>query len=185
MSKGRIEVITGGMFSGKSEELVRRLRRARIAQKQVLAVKHSSDDRYHRTHIGSHTGLTFEAVTAENVAELHAVAPDVDVLGIDEAQFFHPGLVELCESLANQGVRVIVAGLDQDSHGQPFGPIPSLMAVAEEVTKLHAVCVVCGEEASRSYHKGNKTHQVEVGASQYEARCRKCWVSGTTAGSKE
>ena len=165
--------------SGKSEELVRRLRRAIIAKKVVRAIKHASDDRYHQTHIGSHAGLTFEAVPLSTVAEMGFVVRGIQVLGIDEAQFFQPGLVEFCEEMANLGMRVIVAGLDQDSNGKPFGPIPHLMSIAEEVTKLHAVCVVCGEEASRSYHKGQKEHQVEVGASQYEARCRGCWGHGS------
>lgn len=185
MSKGRIEVIAGGMFSGKSEELVRRLRRATIARKRVVAIKHSSDDRYHQAHIGCHTGVTFEATPLKTVEEIALYLDrDIDVVGIDEGQFFEPGLAELCESLANRGVRVLVAGLDQDSSGKPFGPIPSLMAVAEEVTKLHAVCLVCGEEASRSYHKAGKTEQVEVGASQYEARCRMCWSLGADAHTK-
>jgi len=176
MSKGRIEVIAGGMFSGKSEELVRRLRRAKIAQKRVKAFKHASDDRYHKTHIGSHTGTTFEAHPLNLAAAIEEAAEGFNVIGIDEAQFFEPGLAEMCERLANKGVRVIVAGLDQDSQGKPFGPIPELMAVAEDVTKLHAICVVCGEDASRSYHKGLKEHQVEVGVTQYEARCRTCWL---------
>jgi len=175
---GRIEVITGCMFSGKSEELVRRLRRAQIARKRVLAIKHSSDDRYDVTDIGCHTGDKFKAVTAADVPELAALIQDVDVVGIDEGQFFHPGLVELCEELANNGVRVIVAGLDQDSNAEPFGPIPALMVIAEDVTKLTAVCVQCGAPATRSYHKGRKTDQVEVGANQYEARCRHCWQGG-------
>lgn len=182
---GRIEVITGSMYCGKSEELVRRLRRATIARKRVVAIKHSSDDRYHQTHIGCHTGATFEATPLKTTEEIALYLDrEVDVVGIDEGQFFEPGLLDLCEILATRGVRVIVAGLDQDSRGKPFGPIPSLMAVAEEVTKLHAVCVVCGEEASRSYHKGDKKHQVEVGASQYEARCRKCWSLGADAATK-
>ena len=188
MSKGRIEVIAGGMFSGKSEELVRRLRRATIARKKVFAIKHSSDDRYHQTHIGCHTGVTFEATplrTTVGISQfLDSVSVPAEVVGIDEGQFFEWGLLDLCEELANRGIRVIVAGLDQDSNGKPFGPIPSLMAVAEEVTKLHAVCMVCGEEASRSYHKAGKTEQVEVGASQYEARCRKCWSLGVDVHAK-
>lgn len=174
--RGRLEVITGSMYSGKSEELVRRLRRALIAKKRVKAFKHASDDRYHKTHIGCHTGATFEAHPLKTVEAIEAAAADYEVIGIDEGQFFVPGLTDLCERLANQGKRVIVAGLDQDSHGKPFGPIPELMATAEDVTKLHAICVICGEEASRSYHKGLKEHQIEVGASQYEARCRACWL---------
>jgi len=164
------------MFGGKSVELVRRLSRACIAQKKVKAFKHASDDRYHKTHIGCHTGATFEAHPLKLVENIEHHAQDYEVVGIDEAQFFGTELGPLCERLANQGKRVIVAGLDLDSQGNPFGPIPHLLAIADDVVKLHAVCVVCGEEATRSYHKGNKEHQVEVGASQYEARCRKCWL---------
>ncbi len=177
MFKGRIEVITGCMFSGKSEELSRLLRRAKIARKKVLSVKHSSDDRYDKTAICSHNGGKLEAVTMATADEIRAAASDFEVIGIDEAQFFHPGLIELCEDLANSGKRVIVAGLDQDSDAKPFGPIPHLMVVAEYVTKLMAICVQCGEPASRSQHLTGKALQVEVGASQYEARCRGCWSS--------
>jgi len=175
MSRGRIEVITGCMFGGKSEELVRRLRRAQIAKKRVGAFKHASDDRYDPVNIGCHTGVTFVAKPCHNVGDLNKMAQGLDVIGIDEAQFFLPVLIEFCEDKANSGVRVIVAGLDLDSNGQLFGPIPALMAMAEDVTKLSAVCVSCGEPASRTFHKGPKEHQVEVGASQYEARCRSCW----------
>lgn len=177
MPQGRIEVITGGMFSGKSEELVRRLRRAVIAKRSVLAVKHSADDRYHPENIGCHTGETFKAHPYKTVEGIEKAARGMDVLGIDEAQFFSPSLVGLCIGLADIGVRVIVAGLDMDSEGEPFGPIPHLMAVAESVTKLHAICIVCGGEASFSSHTGStgvKTGQVEIGATQYEARCRSC-----------
>jgi len=172
---GRIEVICGSMFSGKSEELVRRLRRARIARKAVLAIKHAADDRYHPEKIGCHTGETFEARPYKTVAGIEKAARGVEVLGIDEAQFFGADLIPFCEQWAGAGVRVIVAGLDMDSEGKPFGPIPHLMAIAESVTKLHAICVTCGEEASFSFHKGKKEGQVEVGADQYEARCRTCW----------
>lgn len=182
MSRGRIEVITGGMFGGKSEELVRRLRRALIAQKKVKAFKHASDDRYHKTHIGCHTGATFEAHPLKTVEALTDHVQGYDVIGIDEAQFFDHSLVQLCERLANTGVWVVVAGLDLDSNGNPFGPIPNLLAVADDVVKLHAVCVVCGGEASRSFHIGLKSHQVEVGAAQYEARCRSCWLTQTPRG---
>ena len=175
--RGRIEVITGGMYAGKSEELVRRLRRAWFARKKIIAFKHFSDKRYHETHIGCHTGETFEAHPVSTIEAIASQAVGYDVVGIDEVQFFDESIVGLCEHLANSGVRVIVAGLDQDSLARAFGPIPPLMAIAEDVTKLHAVCVVCGEEASRSFHKGLKEHQVEVGAKQYEARCRKHWLS--------
>ena len=161
--------------SGKSEELVRRLRRAQIAKKCVLAVKHASDDRYHPTDIGSHAGTTLKAEPCHRVEDLREIARGVEVLGIDEAQFFGEDIVKFCTDWANAGVRVIVAGLDMDSEGNPFEPMPRLMAVAEDVTKLHAVCVKCGGDASFSYHRGHKEAQVEVGADQYEARCRRCF----------
>jgi len=165
------------MFSGKSEELVRRLRRAVIAKKNVKAFKHASDDRYDAVDIGCHTGVKFEARPMLSTIELVAAWTGADVVGIDEAQFFGESLGPLCEAMANHGVRVIIAGLDLDSDGNPFGVIPYLMAIAEDVTKLHAICVVCGEDASRSYHKAGKTEQVEVGADAYEARCRGCCLS--------
>jgi len=176
MPRGRIEVITGGMFSGKSEELVRRLRRANIAKKSVIVFKHDSDDRYDAVNIGCHNGLKYDAIPVPSSAEIKRHARGHEVVGIDEVQFFHPGIVEVCEELANIGVRVIVAGLDLDSMGIPFGPIPQLMAIAEDVDKLHAVCMTCGEPACRSQHKAGKSEQVEVGASSYEARCRKHWT---------
>jgi len=176
MPKGRIEVITGGMFSGKSEELVRRLKRAEIARRPVVAFKHASDNRYDDAKIGSHSGVKFDATPVTTLSELVDLAQGAEVVGIDEVQFFPPEIVDVCEELANRGVRVISAGLDQDSKGKPFGPIPHLMAIAEDVTKLHAVCMVCGEPACRSQHKAGKTKQVEVGANAYEARCRKCWT---------
>ena len=174
MSRGRIEVISGCMFSGKSEELVRRLRRAVIAKKVVKAFKPAIDDRYHTQKIGCHGGATFDAVPLHTLDDVLPLVSYTDVVGFDEAQFFHPGLVDLAETLANRGVVVIIAGLDMDSDGKPFGPIPHLMAAAEHVTKLHAICMVCGEDASRSFHKTGKTEQVEVGADAYEARCRGC-----------
>ena len=185
MYRGRIEVITGCMFSGKTEELVRLLRRARIAQKTVKAFKHASDDRYHTAKIGGHPGadgnpgVTFDAHPLKTIAAIERNARGHDVIGIDEAQFFGLDLVDFCERWANLGVRVIVAGLDLDSSGKPFGPIPGLMAIAETVTKLHAVCIQCGEPANRSYHLAGKVEQIEVGASQYEARCRGCWYDAT------
>jgi len=177
--RGRIEVITGCMFSGKSEELVRLLRRAKIAQKAVKAFKHASDDRYHTAQIGCHTGVTFDAHPLKTIAAIERNARGFEVIGIDEAQFFGLDLVDFCERWANLGVRVIVAGLDLDSSGKPFGPIPGLMAIAETVAKLHAVCIQCGEPANRSYHLTGKVQQIEVGASQYEARCRGCWYDAT------
>ena len=162
--------------SGKSEELVRRLRRAVIAKKSVIVFKHDSDDRFDAAKIGCHNGLKYDATPVPSSDDVRLRARGHEVVGIDEIQFFNSGIVEVCEELANVGVRVIVAGLDLDSMAVPFGPMPHLMAIAEVVTKLHAVCMVCGEPACRTQHKAGKTEQVEVGADAYEARCRKCWT---------
>lgn len=171
---GRVEVITGCMYSGKSEELVRRLRRALLARKTVMAFKHTSDDRYEKDRLASHGGQTFKARAYKTVKGMGEAARGAEVIAIDEAQFFGPELVTFCEAMADIGCRVIIAGLDLDSDGKPFGPIPVLMAVAEQVDKLTAICMVCGGVATRSYHKTGKDKQVEVGAEQYEARCRGC-----------
>ena len=173
---GRIEVITGGMFSGKSEELVRRLRRATYARKSVLAVKHATDDRYHPTSIGSHSGALFDAQAVSSLSDLGDALKGVEVLGIDEAQFFGPEITTFCEKAATTGIRVIVAGLDLYADGRPFGQMSELLSLAEDVTKLHAICMVCGLEASRTYYKGTQTNKIEVGVGQYEARCRECWA---------
>lgn len=178
MSRGSIEVITGCMFSGKSEELSRRLRRAVIAKKRVLSIKHSSDNRYDSTAICSHVGTRFPGVVASTTQEVREQGLEFDVVGIDEGQFFAPALIQVCEDLANTGVQVIVAGLDQTSEGHPFGPIPGLMVVADHVSKLTAICIGCGEPATRTFHKAGKADVVEVGADAYEARCRHCWQKG-------
>ena len=181
MPQGRIEVIAGGMFSGKSEELIRRVRRAAIAKQRVQVFKPKIDDRFSTTAVVSHIKNEVSCTSVEDSAAVaQAVADDTEVIAVDEAQFFDDYLVRVAMRLAHSGKRVIVAGLDMDSEGAPFGPIPNLMAVAEDVVKLHAVCVSCGEDASVSYHKGKgvKTRQVEVGADQYEARCRACFNRG-------
>jgi len=175
MPRGRIEVIAGGMFSGKTEELVRRLRRAIIARKSVRAVKHFTDNRFHETNLGCHSGLSFDAIPLKDAEAIYRQVRGFEVVGIDEAQFFGADLPDVCERLANAGVRVIVAGLDLTAEGVPFEPMPALMALAEDVTKLHAVCVVCGEPACRSHHRAGKGTDIEVGAEAYEARCRGCW----------
>jgi thymidine kinase len=173
---GRVEVIVGGMFGGKTEELVRRLRRAEIARQRVVCVKPSIDDRYHATDVASHAGATFRAVPVRGSAEALAVCAGADVVGVDEAQFFDAGIVEVVRNLAASGVRVIVAGLDLDYRGAPFGPMPALMAEAEDVTKVHAVCTVCGGDASRSQRVVASDSVVLVGATEfYEARCRAHW----------
>lgn len=180
--RGRIELICGSMFSGKTEELIRRLRRAVIAKQRVQVFKPALDDRYHLEKVISHNGLDFEARPVASAGEIgDELAEDTTVVAIDEVQFFEPEIVDLCESLADEGRRVICAGLDTDFRGMPFGPIPDLMARAEEVDKLHAICVVCGEEASRTQRlidgrpAALNDPVVLVGASEvYEARCRRC-----------
>jgi thymidine kinase len=177
---GSIEVITGSMFSGKTDELIRRLRRARIAHQNVQVFKPAIDNRYGVEKVTSHAGSEFEATPvhgADHIAPL--IRPQTTVVAIDEAQFFGPEVCLVCQELAARGVRVIVAGLDQDFRGEPFGPVPQLMALAEDVTKLHAICAVCGEEASRTQRLIDNRPAafdqpvVVVGASElYEARCR-------------
>jgi thymidine kinase len=180
--QGWIEVICGGMFSGKSEELIRRVRRARIAKQRVSVFKPAIDDRYHSEAIASHNGELMEAQPVQRAEEiLDAVSADCQVVAIDEVQFFDGAIVEVCQRLADQGMRVICAGLDQDFRGRPFGPTPTLLAVAEFVTKLQAICVRCGGPASRTQRivDGRPVREddpvIRVGASeQYEARCRHC-----------
>ena len=177
---GRIEVITGPMFSGKSEELIRRLKRARIARQRVACFKPDIDLRYHRTAIASHSAQTHEAVTVATVAHLrqalYSQLPEVEVIGIDEAQFFDAALVQLATELVHLGKRVLIAGLDTTFTGDPFGPIPALMAISDEVTKLSAVCMVCGAPAIHTQRLGASRELVIVGAAGiYEARCRACF----------
>ena len=175
---GWIEVIAGSMFSGKSEELIRRLRRARIARLKVQVFKPEIDVRYSRDHIVSHSEMRHESHAVRSASELLArVEPDTEVVGIDEAQFFDQDLVAVANELAGRGVRVIVAGLDQDYTGRPFEPMPQLLAVAEYITKTHAICVRCGQPANYSQRIVEAAGQVVVGASDaYEARCRRCFV---------
>lgn len=180
--RGRIELICGSMFSGKTEELIRRLRRAVIARQKVQVFKPAIDDRYHGQKVTSHNGMDFEARPVASAREiLDVLDPETTVVAIDEVQFFDAGVIDLCETLADDGKRVICAGLDTDFRGVPFGPIPDLMARAEEVDKLHAICVTCGEEASRTQRlingapAGYDDPVVLVGAAEvYEARCRQC-----------
>ncbi len=180
--RGRVELICGSMFSGKTEELIRRLRRAVIARQKVQVFKPGIDVRYHEERVTSHNGLDFEAQPVSSASEIISdLEPDTTVVAIDEVQFFDADIIELCEILANQGKRVICAGLDTDFRGVPFGPMPDLMARAEEVNKLHAICVVCGEEANRTQRlidgqpAAFNDPVVLVGAAEvYEARCRQC-----------
>lgn len=176
---GRVEVVCGSMFSGKTEELIRRLRRALLGRQRVQVFKPAIDNRYHDTKIVSHSALALEAEVVENAQQLLSlVRADSEVVGVDEAQFFGPELVHVVQQLADRGVRVILAGLDQDYLGRPFEPVPQLMAIAEDVTKCHAVCTVCGGAASRSQRVVDSSHsgRIQVGAAEaYEARCRQCF----------
>lgn len=174
---GNIEVICGPMFSGKTEELIRRLRLARIAKQRVQIFKPALDNRYDTDHITSHLNQKFECLPIKNPGEiLEKLADNTRVVGIDEAQFFGEEIVSVSEKLANRRLRVILAGLDQDYLGQPFGFLPKLLAIADDVLKLKAVCIVCGREASKSQRLTQETEQVVVGAVEhYEARCRLCF----------
>ena len=178
---GSIEVITGSMFCGKTEELIRRLRRATIAKQKVQVFKPTIDNRYGEEKVTSHAGANFAAMPIKGASEVNDhLETDTTVVAIDEAQFFDSQIISITQQLADQGIRVIVAGLDTDFRGEPFGPMPILMSKAEKVDKLHAICVVCGEEASRTQRlvDGSPAKYddpvVIVGAAElYEARCRK------------
>ena len=172
---GWIEVITGCMFSGKTEELIRRLRRAKIAKQKVVIFKPIIDTRYSHNSIVSHSEQSLPSVLIKDVGEILDLIEDAQVIGIDEAQFFSTDLVDACNRLADEGKRVIVAGLDMDYRGIPFEPIPQLLSVAEYITKSLAICVVCGNPADRTQRKTTSSERVIVGAADmYEARCRKC-----------
>ncbi|MBI4913536.1 MAG: thymidine kinase [Acidobacteria bacterium] len=173
---GSLEVICGPMFSGKSEELIRRVKRALIARQKVQVFKPAIDDRYHATAVASHSQQKLDAVPVRDSSDIRAhLAPDTEVVAFDEAQFMDEGTVALCDELADRGVRVIVAGLDQDYTSAPFGIMPVLLAKAEFVSKLQAICVVCGALASRTNRLVHKGGQVLVGAAEaYDARCRHC-----------
>jgi thymidine kinase len=175
---GWIEVIAGSMFSGKSEELIRRLNRARIARLKVQVFKPKIDNRYSEEEIASHSGLKHVSIPVSSSGELlEKIEPEVDVVGIDEGQFFDAELVGAANELARRGIRVIIAGLDQDYTGKPFGSMPQLLSIAEFITKTHAICVVCGSTANYSQRTFESDALVEVGAGgKYEARCRKCFV---------
>ncbi len=174
--RGWIEVISGSMFSGKTEELIRRLRRAEIARQKVEIFKPSIDVRYSATEVVSHDETTIRSTAVENSATILLLAGDVDVVGIDEAQFFDLGLIDICNKLSNMGIRVIVAGLDMDFKGQPFGPVPGLMASAEYVTKVHAICMRCGYLAHFSHRLSDTGKLVLLGEKgEYEPLCRECY----------
>jgi thymidine kinase len=173
---GSIEVICGSMFSGKTEELFRRLRRAQFANQAILLVKPSIDERYASEEVVSHVGQSWAALRCQQAQEILALWKGEQIVAIDEAQFFDQQIVAVCNELANKGARVIIAGLDMDYLGQPFGPIPQLMAIAEYVSKVHAVCVDCGNLAHFSYRTVAQTEQVLVGAvEKYKPLCRSCY----------
>lgn len=175
-NKGWIEVIAGSMFSGKTEELIRRLKRAQIANKSVKIFKPTTDNRYHTTDIVSHNKNGIPSIPVERAEDILPLVEDAEVVAIDEAQFFDNNLTKVCSMLALKGIRVIVAGLDMDYKGIPFGPMPELMAIAEYVTKLHAICMQCGGIANFSYRKTISEEQILLGEIEtYEARCRKCF----------
>lgn len=174
---GWIEVIAGSMFSGKTEELIRRLKRAKIANQRVEIFKPEIDNRYSDQQVISHDANAIMSTPVSTSRNILLLASDVDVIGIDEAQFFDPGLSEVCNDLANSGIRVIVAGLDMDFRGKPFGPIPSLMATAEYVTKVHAICIRCGNLAQFSFRKDVSEKIVLLGEQNvYEPLCRSCYT---------
>lgn len=174
---GWIEVICGCMFSGKTEELIRRLRRAQIAKQKVVIFKPKIDNRYSADHIVSHSDQSLSSVVIQTPSEILLKVGDAQVIGIDEAQFFSSDLIEVCEKLADHGKRVLIAGLDQDYRGRPFEPIPQLLAVAEYITKTLAICMSCGNPADRTQRITSQQERVVVGARDiYEARCRRCFV---------
>lgn len=174
--KGSIEVICGSMFSGKTEELIRRLGRAKIAKQSVIICKPSIEDRYDKDKVVSHNMRAIDCIVVGDAADIIELSQDKEVVGIDEAQFFNNNLVEVCNQLANQGVRVIIAALDMDYEGNPFEPIPQLMSIAEDVTKVRAICIQCGDLANYSYRIVDKDEQILLGEkNEYEARCRNCF----------
>lgn len=176
VKKGWIEVICGSMFSGKTEELIRRMKRAQFAKQRVEIFKPTVDTRYDETEVVSHDSNAIPSTPVPNSSNILILANEVDVVGVDEAQFFDMGLVDVCNQLANSGVRVIIAGLDMDYLGKPFGPIPGLMASAEYVTKVHAICMHCGELANHSYRFLKEDGLVVLGEKEsYEPLCRSCY----------
>lgn len=181
-ARGWIEVIVGSMFSGKTEELIRRIKRAKIAGQKVEIFKPQIDTRYHNEAVVSHDANSILSTPVTLSGNILLLSADVDVVGIDEAQFFDSGLVDVCAQLANRDIRVVVAGLDMDFQGKPFGPMPQLMAVAEYVTKVHAICQRCGSLAHHSHRTTAGTKLVELGEKDsYEALCRRCYTKAVSA----
>jgi thymidine kinase len=174
--RGSIEVITGSMFSGKTEELIRRLRRAQFAGLRVEIFKPSLDKRYSETRVVSHDDKSIVSTPVDNPSAILLLAGDVDVIGIDEAQFFDNSIVDVCNQLADNGIRIVVAGLDMDFMGKPFGPMPALVSVAEYITKVHAICMRCGNLANYSFRKSDDAQVVMLGEKNlYEPLCRNCY----------
>ena len=173
---GRIEVVCGSMFSGKTEELIRRMRRAQFARQKVEIFKPAIDVRYSEEDVVSHDQKHIQSTPIDSAGSILLLSSDIDVVGIDEAQFFDDGIVDVCNELANRGVRVIVAGLDMDYKGRPFGPMPALCAIADDVTKVHAICVKCGNLAYVSHRKVESEQRVLLGeTTEYEPLCRECY----------
>jgi thymidine kinase len=176
---GWIEVICGSMFSGKTEELIRRLNRAKIANQRVQIFKPLKDNRYHDRSVVSHNENAIDSTPINSSEDIYNYIDDINVVGVDEAQFFDIALVEVCQNLALKGIRVVVAGLDMDFRGQPFGPMPNLLAVAEYITKVHAICPHCGSLATHSYRLSDEAETVVIGEKdKYEPRCRICYRMG-------
>jgi thymidine kinase len=174
--RGSIEVITGSMFSGKTEELIRRLRRAQFAGLKVEIFKPSLDNRYSETRVVSHDDKSIISTPVDNPSAIILLAGEVDVIGIDEAQFFDSSIVEVCNTLADNGIRILIAGLDMDFMGNPFGPMPALLSIAEYVTKVHAICMRCGNLAQYSFRKSEEAQVVLLGEKNlYEPLCRHCY----------
>lgn len=173
---GWIEVICGSMFSGKTEELIRRVKRAEFANQNIILFKPKIDNRYSEDQVVSHKGTNFKAVVIENSSEIAEHIKGENVVAVDEAQFFDKDIVQVCNELADKGARVIVAGLDMDFKGKPFGPMPNLLAIAEYITKVHAICIDCGNLAQNSYRTVSGNKQVMVGeAEKYKPLCRGCY----------
>ncbi len=173
---GRIEVVCGSMFSGKTEELIRRMKRAKFARQRVEIFKPSIDTRYSEEEVVSHDQHSIPSTPIDSSAAILLLSSEIDVVGIDEAQFFDDGLVDVCNELANRGIRVIIAGLDMDYKGKPFGPMPALCAIADDVTKVHAICVKCGALAYVSHRLVANEKRVLLGETdEYEPLCRECY----------
>ncbi len=184
--KGWIEVVCGCMFSGKTEELIRRMKRAHIANQRIEIFKSQVDSRYDKDDIISHDASRIQATAVSNSYNILLMAADIDVVGIDEAQFFDNDIIEVIEELTRQHKRVIVAGLDMDFTGNPFGPMPALLARAEYITKLHAICVCCGDIASYSYRKAKIDDKILLGEKDvYEPRCRSCFYKLNAAAARQ